>query len=609
MRREFIGPQYRDEETYKKQEEHILTLHQTLAKVRRALANISTFMMFDDHEITDDWNLNPSWRTRVFTSPLGKSIVRNGMLAYALFQDWGNQADRYNRTGDLFDLTDLSLVTDFNLENFTDKLQAAFRDNGTGVVLDPAKVTVKVLANEEWLVQDIEGREEFLVRKYKVDEQEILKVLRNSHAFLLSRIPKLFTETGTSLASVEDTIDFLLGLDFQHEVKPSTNGRYQAPDNRSPLVKWHYTYQGAKHRVLAIDNRTRRSFVSFAGAPGNLSFQGMKDLIPENPQPAEDDVCFVIAPLPVLGPSLLDEVIAPAAFKAFDIIGAFQDKEAAKTRMIGTNPDAIEAWAFDPVSQEELLQRLAPFQRIILLSGDVHYGSSQKLHYWTKGVDRPACFAQFTSSGMRNIMPSYIRYISQHFAFAQKSIRRELRAERLAWRQKEPKPLTFKENAQPPVFLKHLLDKSPVLIPTFGWPEGTEIAAGRDADWSWRSHSVLDERPEADRDPQIRLQPVAPGTTERTVAALRAIAARHIQQAKKVNFTRQILFKANIGLVSFDKTDGTLRVTHDLYAVANDAKPGTIQEQKSFALHKVTLAAAESDTRPSLQKKSALSHG
>ena len=408
---------------------------------------------------------------------------------------------------------------------------------------------------------------------------------------------------------MEDTIDFLLGLDFQHEVKPSTNGRYQAPDNRSPLVKWHYTYQGAKHRVLAIDNRTRRSFVSFAGAPGNLSFQGMKDLIPEDPQPAEDDVCFVIAPLPVLGPSLLDEVIAPAAFKAFDIIGAFQDKESAKTRMIGTNPDAIEAWAFDPVSQEELLQRLAPFQRIIILSGDVHYGSSQKLHYWTKGVDRPACFAQFTSSGMRNIMPSYIRYISQHFAFAQKSIRRELRAERLAWRQKEPKPLTFKEDAQPPVFLKHLLDKSPVLIPTFGWPEGTEIAAGRDADWSWRSHTVLDERPEADRDPQIRLQPVAPGTTERTVAALRAIAARHIQQAKKVNFTRQILFKANIGLVSFDKTDGTLRVTHDLYAVADDAKPGTIQEQKSFALHKVTLAAAESDTRPSLQKKSALSHG
>ena len=174
--KEFIGPKYRDEETYTKQEEHILTLHQTLPKVRRALANISTFMMFDDHEITDDWNLNPSWRTRVFTSPLGKSIVRNGMLAYALFQDWGNQADRYNRTGDLFDLTDLSLVTELNLENLTDKLQAAFRDNGTGVVLDPAKVTVKVLANEEWLVQDVEGREEFLVRKYKVDEQEILKV-------------------------------------------------------------------------------------------------------------------------------------------------------------------------------------------------------------------------------------------------------------------------------------------------------------------------------------------------------------------------------------------------------------------------------------------------
>ena len=47
-------------------------------------------MIFDDHEVTDDWNLSPLWRDRVMTTSLGVTIVRNALLAYALFQDWGN---------------------------------------------------------------------------------------------------------------------------------------------------------------------------------------------------------------------------------------------------------------------------------------------------------------------------------------------------------------------------------------------------------------------------------------------------------------------------------------------------------------------------------------
>jgi len=61
-----------------------------LPRVRRALANIATYMMFDDHEITDDWFLSSAWRDRALTSPLGRTIFRNGLVAYALFQGWGN---------------------------------------------------------------------------------------------------------------------------------------------------------------------------------------------------------------------------------------------------------------------------------------------------------------------------------------------------------------------------------------------------------------------------------------------------------------------------------------------------------------------------------------
>lgn len=67
-------------------------------KVARALANVSTYMMCDDHEVTDDWNLTAAWRRRVVTAPLGRTILRNGLMTFALFQAWGNDPAGWTRT-------------------------------------------------------------------------------------------------------------------------------------------------------------------------------------------------------------------------------------------------------------------------------------------------------------------------------------------------------------------------------------------------------------------------------------------------------------------------------------------------------------------------------
>jgi hypothetical protein len=67
----------------------------TLLKVRRLLANVPSLMILDDHEITDDWNLSADWVTEVYSSSLGKRIIANGLSAYAVFQDWGNQPLNY----------------------------------------------------------------------------------------------------------------------------------------------------------------------------------------------------------------------------------------------------------------------------------------------------------------------------------------------------------------------------------------------------------------------------------------------------------------------------------------------------------------------------------
>lgn len=66
-----------------------------LARVRRALAHVPTGMIFDDHEVTDDWNIRPDWVEKVDAQPLGRQIVRNALAAYAVFQHWGNAPEAF----------------------------------------------------------------------------------------------------------------------------------------------------------------------------------------------------------------------------------------------------------------------------------------------------------------------------------------------------------------------------------------------------------------------------------------------------------------------------------------------------------------------------------
>lgn len=62
----------------------------TLPTVRRVLANIPSYMIFDDHEVTDDWNMTRKFCRDVYGSPLGQRVVQNGLVAYAFCQHWGN---------------------------------------------------------------------------------------------------------------------------------------------------------------------------------------------------------------------------------------------------------------------------------------------------------------------------------------------------------------------------------------------------------------------------------------------------------------------------------------------------------------------------------------
>lgn len=67
----------------------------TLSAVRRVFANIPTYMIFDDHEVTDDWNLTREWVQKARANPFGRRILANALAAYWVFQGFGNNPDAF----------------------------------------------------------------------------------------------------------------------------------------------------------------------------------------------------------------------------------------------------------------------------------------------------------------------------------------------------------------------------------------------------------------------------------------------------------------------------------------------------------------------------------
>ena len=480
-------------EAYERETESLTNFRRTLPRVRRALANVPTYMIFDDHEVTDDWYLNPMWRDRVLGSPLGSPVIRNGMLSYALFQGWGN---------------------------------------------DPVK---------------FEGSDAETANYKKLLDQTAL----------------LFP-AGASAGPNKDaakTIDDLMGIPLRNQM--GTNGEFA---ETNPPLKWHYSVPGEKHVVRVLDCRTRRSFTSRYSPPGNIAtlrfataannaVDAQADQVPLGPLPAGKEILIVVASLQVLAPPIFDELLAPLLIRVFDVKDVSELQENRGTRgMPGTNPDAVEGWAFDPKAFEALLERMATYRKVVILSGDVHYAASHVMSYWKKDDAKPAQIVQLTSSGLQNIMNDKIRVADRSFAFAQRMIRSKIGADRLAWEKKSETVLSFPPNANVSPRLRAKMNKSPMLLPTLGWPKDTTIA--QPPDWSWHVTILRDERPDNERPKPAQPFSLFPGEptkkgddiTIRNVDGYHRTANRHARQLEKLNNSRQILFVNNLGVVTFGKT-------------------------------------------------------
>jgi len=64
--------------------------------VHRLMAHIPVAMMFDDHDITDDWNLSAEWEETAYGEPFSRRIIGNALVAYLVCQAWGNAPENFS---------------------------------------------------------------------------------------------------------------------------------------------------------------------------------------------------------------------------------------------------------------------------------------------------------------------------------------------------------------------------------------------------------------------------------------------------------------------------------------------------------------------------------
>jgi hypothetical protein len=307
----------------------------TLGKVRRLFANVPTYMIFDDHDISDDWYLNQSWCLRVLGKPLGRRTVQNGLLAYAVFQAWGNTPEQ-------------------------------FQDEQVGTQLFKAL--------EKWsasLGQD------------DVASEAIARYLG---------LPPQDPTTGLPQMRLDGSVLIL--------------------DRDPNALTWHYTIRCDRHEVIVLDTRTWRGYPAdqLPTAPPMLL----------SPSAFEQQIRVALQQTDQLrqaGKSNIEAtmVVAPTNLVSLQLIDQIQHWNLHQRKVFDN--DVGDAWNIHKGALAQLLSTLFE-QRdvIIVLSGDIHYGSAVRLdyHLYTahpsdplthaspQVVEQPKVLAQLTASAFCN---------------------------------------------------------------------------------------------------------------------------------------------------------------------------------------------------------------
>lgn len=299
----------------------------TLPKVRRLLANISTYMMFDDHDVTDDFLLNYNWSKSVLDTKMGRYITTGGLTAFALFQSWGNNPSYYNSGVGKQLLDKVPLWLNRN---------TVFSSTPLGAELDIQQLVLPVLVKDDSPYgSELEG-------------------------FRLS-----------------GQMDWHVNIDFGNYqviiIDPRTKRWFRAPNRqREQIQKDHENLFPSGSGLFLLNDYPGYDPAAL------LSEHAMNRQIPKQ---SSSKFTILVSPAPIVGLNSVESGQWHGIYGAglFDEqlygINNLNDRWTKdKEYEIGFSKLDAEAWVFNQYAWDRLLYQLLEHENVIVLSGDVHYG-------------------------------------------------------------------------------------------------------------------------------------------------------------------------------------------------------------------------------------------
>lgn len=463
---------------FKNEHENVLTFYHSLPRIRRILANVSVLMQFDDHDVTDDWNLTLKWQQDVENNVLGKSIVRNALSAYSFFQAMGNRKfSGLNQTNDFI---------------YFESLAAKLQEYSSNSIND--------------------------------------SVLSEIHFFL----------------------------------------------NK---IEWHFSLDISNIKAVVLNTRTEREFDSLESAPNlvrDLEYQ-FNDIPLNSSLPL-----LIISPVPVLGLPLMEQLGQPAVMRIQDL----NSSKKLKNNLVSLKGNIeydLEPWSANILGFETLLAKLATYSKVIILSGDVHYGFTGVMDYWNRNINGQggtARILQLVSSASKNFISSSNIGTILSTGIGQRltnNIPRPKARVRGKWQAEEINLSMNEKLRKLPPLLRYKLNTSPAEIPDHYWPDEFDVnTVFTNPDWVWTFDVLKDVRSNEIEDDNHLPDKILPTLIDENLEP-KVLYTKVLERNEKfiqLGVNRTVVFKSNIGILTFVEEDDTVKAKHGfLYRLKEDELP------------------------------------
>ena len=628
-----------------------------LPAARRAMANMPNIMTFDDHDVTDDWYLTGRWTKRALGTKLGKTIIGNGLLAFALFQAWGN--DPIGWSGNALAL----LLQNMLPENFPADKKEQLR----------IKIQEKIEAGsiaEDQLVDDVRS---ILVGNLTASSLNFTGSDKDQLAqnLITSLLSEIITNIPGSVSKKKDLLDdipfFVSGMKAYSDAhqKLITDDGVGTPlqdwaafrslridaslgfdDLDKPKITWHFSFQMGPARVFALDTRTRRDFSAGMDFPPNLiRKKALEEQIPTTQLPQGTEVAIVISGAPVLGLATIESIGQTIIPRVLNVRNIFTADIVISMREVphkGEEGLDVEHWTLHMEGYEALLKKLAIFNKVVCLSGDVHYGITSEMDYWQKNKPKASRFVQMVSSSLKNMKPEGTLVGLLPAPLTQVSLTKGLNREMsnltlVGWEQDTDRLKIRRQfeagkfrDARPgeyPLRIGYALNKKPVFLPLRDWPLAEFPSAAPDGEpiilprvvinadapqptHIWRLNVVHDKRTDKARFRALgagfKVEPDADVPLDINASNYKTSLDQMLKRNaffSRVHFSRAVNWFSNAAIVHFSKNEnGEMVALHSMFFYPiylqspHNENPGNFEDP--FFQHQVSLEQKPASEQP-----------